>query len=85
MNNKPNIQINESVECSKYTLDGNQACSIVYFRPNENIASLTLVSAIGEDLYVLGYNAPPDNFDNSLPIAEHMINSFKFGPEAANP
>jgi hypothetical protein len=83
MNNKPNIQINESVECSKYTLDGNQACSVVYFRTGENIASLTLVTAIGEDVYVVGYNALPDDFDKNLPIVEHMINSFKFGPEAA--
>jgi hypothetical protein len=75
----------EPVECSKYTLDGNQVCSVVYFRPSEGIATLTVASAVGDHIYILGYNALPDNFDKDLPIAEHMINSFKFGPEAANP
>jgi hypothetical protein len=30
------------------------------------------------------YSTSKDNFDKSLPIAEHMIKSFKFGPQASS-
>lgn len=37
---------------------------------------------MGDNIYVFIYSTSKDNFDKSLPIAEHMIKSFKFGPEA---
>lgn len=74
-------QIIEPVECSKYTLDGNQACSVIGLGPI--VAKLQIISAIGDHVYIFTYDTFPDNFDKNLPIAEHMINSFKFGPEAA--
>jgi hypothetical protein len=78
-------QIIEPVECSKYTLDGNQACSVIY--SHAIFATLTIMSEQGDHLYMFTYQTTKNSpsFDKYLPIAEHMINSFKFGSEAANP
>lgn len=79
----------EPVECSKYTVDRNQACSVIYtkgstFSTDQGNPFLQIISAIGDNIYVFIYSNSKDNFDKSLPIAEHMIKSFKFGPQASS-
>jgi hypothetical protein len=74
-------RIIEPVECSKYKMDGHQVCSVV--DSSSSYGFLNIVSQIGDRTYLLIYGATHDNFDKNLPIAQHMINSFKFGPEAA--
>ena len=88
--NSGDRQIFEPVECSKYTVDRNQACSVIYTKGSTFSADLgnpylQIISAIGDNIYVFINGTSKDNFDKSLPIAQHMIKSFKFGPEAADP
>lgn len=73
------IQVVEPVKCSKYTLDGNKACSVVYSQSLNKIATLKIISGTGDNVYSFEYATSEDNFDKNLPIAKHMIKSFKFG------
>jgi PsbP-like protein len=87
--NNGNNRIVEPVECSKYTLDGNQACSVIYLKSSTFSTELgnpllQIISGIGDHIYIFTYGTSKDNFDKSLPIAEHMIKSFKFGPQASS-
>jgi len=87
--NSGDKQIVEPVDCSKYTLDGNEACGVIYikrsaFSTQLESPTLQIISAIGDHIYIFTYFTSKDNFDKSLPIAEHMIKSFKFGPQASS-
>lgn len=80
----PNFQTSQDIECQKYVMDGNQACSIIYSRTGDYISNIKMgvmqvASVIGGDMYIIEYDTFPDNFDKDLPIVEQMISSFKAG------
>jgi hypothetical protein len=78
----PNFELNQGVECHKYTINGNKACSIIYSRTldyssDEKIAVMDVGTIVNGNFYIFVYNSNLDNFDSNLPVIDKMINSFK--------
>lgn len=75
------FEIERAIECSLYTLNGLEACSVIYEArgPEEgNYAGLS-VDALAPDgtEYTVFYTASFDVFEHFLPVAENMIKSFQ--------
>jgi hypothetical protein len=77
------FDIVQPVECGKYTLKGEQACSIIStYKQTELPGNPTVkemdVLSIDEFgvQYILIYGASKNLFDDFLPVAEEMIKSF---------
>lgn len=78
----PNFSLEEGIECETYALSGNQACSILFTRTLDYTAELELAvmqvyTVKGNNGWILAYMATPNDFDNYLPIANQMIDSFQ--------
>jgi PsbP len=75
----------QDVECSKYTLSGEQACSMILTNSGsaslgtKSIAILTVVTIIDGKTYAVILGAGQDEFDSYLPTFENMLASFKLG------
>jgi photosystem II reaction center protein PsbP len=78
----PNFQLNQGVECQKYTIDGSKACSIIYTRTFDyssdlKFAVMDVETVLKGNAYIFVYTSNLDNFDSNLPRIDKMINSFK--------
>jgi len=83
----PNFRLEQGIECDTYYLSGNQACSIIYSRTlgyasEFEYAVMQVITAIGNNVYVLSYKGTVNDFDQYLPVANQMIASFKV-PESS--
>jgi hypothetical protein len=73
----------QNVECAKYKIDGQKACSLVLTKqadPNLGTSGdvvMQVFSYVNGRMYVMTFGAPPDTFDSVLPTFEAMIASFK--------
>ena len=77
----PGFDLAEGPDCEKYTLSDNKACSIIYKRffpsTTDDNGVMQVISIINGKMYLISYSTLPFIFDKNLPIAEHMINSFR--------
>jgi hypothetical protein len=78
----PNFSLEEEVECETYTLSGNQACSILFTRTldymsDQEFAVMQLYTVKGNNGWMLTYMATPNDFDEFLPVANQMTDSFQ--------
>ena len=79
-----NFQLSQDVECQKYTIDGNKACSIIFskttdYTSNIKLGAMMVISEVNGQTYMIEYSTLPDNFDKLLPTIDQMIGSFKSG------
>jgi len=75
-----NLEIERPIECSKYTLNGLPACSIIFEVDVDRIPrAIMVVDALADDgtEYEVYYRSDFESFEPFLPITESMINSFK--------
>lgn len=91
----PNFRPIQTAECERYTLAGEEVCSIIYsgdirtknnaLLPNGTV--MQLYSLLDSSLYNIGYTAPGIDFSNNLRILEPMLNSFELldGPGDLGP
>ena len=71
---KENRTVVQDIECEKYSVDGNKACSyILGIGPFHTMQILTIV---GEQAYVFTYGSLAQNFEADLPILEKMLQTF---------
>jgi hypothetical protein len=77
------FDIVQPAECSKYTIKGEQACSIISsyketdLPGNPTVKEMDIVSIDEFGVqYILIYGATKNLFDDFLPVAEEMIKSF---------
>jgi hypothetical protein len=78
----PNFELNQDVECQKYTINGNKACSMIFtqtpdYISNIKIAEMDVSTLTNGTTYLFVYGSTPDNFDSNLPIIDKMIHSFR--------
>ncbi len=84
LHNNPTLtkfEIERPLECSTYTLNGLQACSVIYeiATPEGGSSAVMRVVALspeGDDFEVL-YGASFDSFEHFFPIAENITQSFQ--------
>jgi hypothetical protein len=73
----------QDVECSKYKVDGNRACSFISTKSGNpdlgtrDITVLLVVTSINNKIYTINFASGQDTFDSILPTFETMLNSFK--------
>jgi hypothetical protein len=83
-----NYELERTVECQKYTINGEPACSrIVSYKdpdtnPDTNSGYLAVLTVIAIDNnkgleYIFTFMASLDVFKTFLPVAEYMVESFK--------
>ena len=75
------FEIERPLECSRFTLNGLQACSIIYEVRGPDIGSyaameVNSLAPNGTEYYVY-YRTAFDSFEHFLPTAENMIESFR--------
>jgi hypothetical protein len=77
--------ISENIECVKYNIDGNKACSIVLTR-NGIIHSINIqvASYVNKKMFVFTMQATPYDFNNYLPVFQDMLTSFKAPTTSVN-
>ena len=70
--------ISQNIECVKYNIDGNKACSIILTR-NGIIHSINIqvASYVNKKMFVFTMQATPYDFNNYLPVFQDMLTSFK--------
>jgi len=75
------FEIERPIECSRYTLNGLQACSVIYEISGPDIGDLAtmVVDSLATDgtEYELYYKSDFDSFEHFLPTVESMIKSFQ--------
>jgi hypothetical protein len=74
------FEIERPLECTRYTLNGLQACSVIYelTGPDGSFAALAVDSvATNGTEYEAYYKASFDSFEHFLPTVENMIESFQ--------
>lgn len=74
------VQIEQPIECSRYILNGQPACSYIYQLSNKDQSWVTMavVSMLSDGtVYETYYKADVDSFKKYFPIAEEMIKTFK--------
>jgi hypothetical protein len=82
LQNEPNYKLIQPIECSKYTINGQVACSqIVSYKlttsPVKPLIKELTVATIGDDVqYSLFYRATKNLYDHFLPVAKEMIRSY---------
>jgi PsbP len=74
----------QDVECSKYKVDGNTACSAIVtttprMSPPASNTDIDVVTSINGKIYNFEMYSPAETFNSILPIFETMLNSFKAG------
>jgi hypothetical protein len=75
----------QDVECSKYTLSGEQACSTILTKSGDaslatkSIAALIVAAVINGKTYAVSLGSGQDEFDSYLPTFENMLASFRLG------
>jgi hypothetical protein len=75
----------QNVECTKYKIDGQRACSLIFTKQADadlgtpGVAIMSVISYVRGNMYTIGFAAPQDRFDPELPTFEAMISSFKAG------
>ena len=74
-----NGTIVQDIECEKYHIDGEKACSYVLgIGENGTFRNvMQVLTVVGERSYVISYSTSPENFDKDLPILKTMLQSFK--------
>jgi hypothetical protein len=70
--------ISQNIECIRYDVDGNKACSIVLTR-NGIIHSINIqvASYVNKKMFVFTMQATPYDFNDYLPVFQDMLTSFK--------
>jgi hypothetical protein len=82
LQNEPNYKLIQQIECSKYMIKDQAACSqIVIYKlttsPVKPLVKELTVATIGDDVqYSLFYRATKDLYDHFLPVAKEMIRSY---------
>lgn len=82
LQNEPKYKLIQQVECSKYMIKGQAACSqIVNYKlttsPVKPFVKELTVATIGDNVqYSLFYRATKDLYDRFLPVANEMIRSY---------
>jgi hypothetical protein len=75
----------QSIECAKYTVDGNKACSLIWTHSEANLTGgpsigyvgLLVASYVNHQMYSFLVLGRQDTFDSQLSIIDSMIKSFK--------
>jgi hypothetical protein len=70
--------ISQNIECVKYNIDGNKACSIV-LTSNRVIHSINIqvASYVNKKMFIFTMQATPYDFNNYLPVFQNMLTPFK--------
>jgi hypothetical protein len=70
--------ISHNIECVKYNIDGNKACSIILTR-NGIIHSINIqvASYVNKKMFIFTLQATRYDFNNYLPVFQSMLTSFK--------
>jgi hypothetical protein len=66
----------QDIECERYRIDGNRACSFVISTRDDPSKILQVLTAVGERGFIFEYKAIPESFDEDLPVFEKMLQSF---------
>ena len=67
----------QDIECEKYSVDGNKACSyILGIGDAGTFHTMQILTIVGEQAYVFTYGSLAQNFEADLPILEKMLESF---------
>ena len=83
----PNFELNQDVECHKYTINGNKACSMIFTQTPDYISDVKIAlmdvgAIINGTAYMLVYGSTSNNFDSNLPIIDKMVASFRIPTNA---
>jgi hypothetical protein len=70
--------ISQNIECVRYNIDGNKACSIV-LTSNGIIRSINIqvASYVNKKMFIFIMQATPYDFNSYLPVFQNMLTSFK--------
>ena len=75
------FEIEQPIECIKYTLNGIQACSYIYetnSKDGGHLVTMSVDAMLNDGTeYEVYYKADTKSFKKYLPIAEEMLMSFK--------
>jgi hypothetical protein len=75
----------QDVECTKYKVDGQKACSLIFTKEadpdlgTQGVVVMSVLSYVNGHLYLIGYGATQNTFDSALPTYEAMLTSFNAG------
>lgn len=77
--------ISQNIECVKYNIDGNKACSIV-LTSNGIIHSFNIqvASYVNKKMFIFTMQATPYDFNDYLPVFQNMLTSFKAPATSVN-
>jgi hypothetical protein len=77
--------ISQNIECVRYNIDGNKACSIV-LTSNGIIHSINIqiASYVNKEMFIFTMQATPYDFNNYLPVFQNMLTSFKAPATSVN-
>ncbi len=77
--------ISQNIECVKYNIDGNKACSIVLTRSGIiHSINIQVASYVNKKMFIFTMQATPYDFDNYLPVFQNMLTSFKAPATSVN-
>ena len=70
--------ISQNIECVKYNIDGNKACSIVLTSIGViHSINIQVASYVNKKMFIFTMQATPYDFSNYLPVFQNMLTSFK--------
>jgi hypothetical protein len=77
--------ISQNIECVRYNINGNKACSIV-LTSNGIIHSINIqvASYVNKKMFIFTMQATPYDFNNYLPVFQNMLTSFKAPATSVN-
>ena len=73
----PGATMIQDTECTKYTIDGNQACSMIYTVTKDNYTQKEMDVDFHTGKQLVSITVQGSDFDKYLPIANQMLNSMK--------
>jgi hypothetical protein len=75
----PGATLVQDTDCTKYTIDGHKACSVVYTvsRDQYTQKNMDMDFVTDKQDFTLSVTGPINNFDKNLPIVEKILYSIK--------
>lgn len=75
----PGARLIQSTDCTKYVIDGNKACSMIYTTTTGTYTQeeMNIDFQTGKQGVLITLTSSPDNFRKYVPVVEQMLNSMK--------
>ena len=74
-------KVEQEVECEKYTVEGEEACSYIIsseqYTQGKDMLIMQIITRLGGTGYYFSYGNLRDDFDSQLPAFEQLVESFR--------